>query len=122
MEIQLVKQKLSPATLKQACDAWFGDMVKITIDIKNNLIALGGDLHADAETLLLQQGSDPADIWGANFYPFLPASQRIEYTALINIRPRHDHPALEIQDPAVRRHIKQLVETLLLHPNEDLVP
>ena len=31
--------------------------------------AVGGELHADAEALLLEQGSQQKDLWGANYYP-----------------------------------------------------
>ncbi len=59
-------------------------------------MAVGGELHADAEALLLQQGSRQEDLWGGNFYPWLEADKRVEYTALINIRPSMDHPHMEV--------------------------
>ncbi|HYS05477.1 MAG TPA: DUF5674 family protein [Candidatus Dormibacteraeota bacterium] len=31
--------------------------------------SVGGELHADAEQLLLEQGSAQADLWGANCFP-----------------------------------------------------
>jgi len=47
----------------------FGDMVKYVVDVERGVVALGGELHADAEQVLLEQGSRQADLWGANYYP-----------------------------------------------------
>jgi hypothetical protein len=55
------------------------------VDIRRNILAGGGEMHADCEQHLLENGSEQDDIWGANWYP---AEQRIEYEALINISPR----------------------------------
>src|SRR3989338_5170429 len=44
---------------------------------------------------------DPiADLWGANYYPGLCASQCIEFTALINIGPRKAIEAWRFRTPA----------------------
>jgi len=61
-------------------------MVKIVVDVKRDVIAIGGALHADGEKVLLENGSRERDLWGANFYPGNPPEERIEYSALINIR------------------------------------
>jgi len=50
-------------------------------------MAIGGELHADAEALLLEQGSTQADLWGINLYHEKPAAEWIEFNSLINIRP-----------------------------------
>src|SRR2546425_1002593 len=65
----------------------FGDMVKYVVDVERGVVALGGELHADAEQVLLEQGSHQADLWGANYYPGHGREGCIELTSLINIRP-----------------------------------
>ncbi len=47
----------------------FGDMVKYVVDVERGVVALGGELAAGAEQVLLEQGSRQADLWGANYYP-----------------------------------------------------
>src|SRR3989449_11634574 len=47
----------------------FGDMVKYVVDVERGVVAVGGELHVDAEQVLLEQGSRQADLWGANYYP-----------------------------------------------------
>ena len=44
-------------------------MVKYVVDVERGVVAIGGELHADAEQVLLEQGSRQADLWGANYYP-----------------------------------------------------
>jgi hypothetical protein len=69
-DILIVKnQCLDAGTLRRLVDRFFGDMVKLVVDIKRQVVAVGGELHADAEALLLEDGSEQDDLWGANYYP-----------------------------------------------------
>ncbi|OFV94106.1 MAG: hypothetical protein A3G76_04015 [Acidobacteria bacterium RIFCSPLOWO2_12_FULL_65_11] len=57
---------------------------------------------------------DPiADLWGANYYPGLGASQCIEFTALINIRPAQGNRSMEIQDAGTRNAVGEIVHALV---------
>jgi len=120
-KITITATKISKSHLKEQCDHWFGDMVKLVIDVEKEVIAIGGELHADAEALLLVQGSDQADLWGANFYPWHSSDERIQYTALINIRPHQNNPSMEILDEAIQKKVTALIEKLVLSPDEELV-
>ena len=121
MDIYLTTTKINQETLRSLCDAWFGKMVKIVVDIEMKIIAVGGELHADAEHLLVQQGSQQSNLWGANFYPKNGPNERIEYTALMNIRPHQDNPSMEILSDAVKSCVKDIVERFLLNVYEKLV-
>jgi len=120
-EILIIAKQISPLHLKEQCDRWFGDMVKLVVDVEKKIIAIGGELHADAETLLLEQGSDQKNLWGANFYPWNPPDERISLIALINIRPHQDNPSFEILDEEIKQKVTATIETLILSPNEELV-
>lgn len=74
---------------------------------------MGGELHADAEQVLLTQGSSQADLWGANDYPGQGPDECIEYTALINIRPSQGNPGMEIQDAETRRFVGEIAHALI---------
>ncbi len=50
-------------------------------------MTIGGDLHADEETVLIEQGSQPKNLWGINFYPQEPRDRWIEFDSIINIHP-----------------------------------
>ena len=60
-------------------------MVKLVVDIKLKKMGVGGELHSDAEELLINEGSNQEIIWGANLYSYKSGNERLEYTSLINI-------------------------------------
>jgi hypothetical protein len=119
--IILTDKKITHLQLNESCSFWFGDMVKVTVDVEKKIVGIGGELHADAEQRLIEKGSRSEDIWGINFYPWLSSDNRIEYSALINIRPRQDNPSMELKNPDLRERIQQIVENLILGPDEKLV-
>lgn len=121
MNIKIIKEKITPAELKKICDAWFDEMAKIVVDLEQEKIAIGGELHADAEELMIEGGSKQENLWGANVYPFNKPANRIEFTALINIRPRQNNPSMEILDENIKDKIKDLVEKYVISPDEKLV-
>jgi hypothetical protein len=100
------------ATRKQLDEmlATLGSFIKLAIDIRRGILAGGGTLHADCEEVLLDDGSQQEDIWGADW---VPATQAIRYEALMNIRPRQHNPSMKILDPAVCARIAEIVPMLL---------
>ena len=113
MEIKILKTKISTKELKKIAEENYGEMTKGVVDLKQKVIALGGELHADAEALLLKKGSKQADLWGFNIYPAKSKSERIEYTSLINIRPKLGNRSIEIKDEVLRRQVRELVDLLV---------
>lgn len=111
--IVILRKPIERSELSRLVAAHFGDMVKIVVDLRRQVVAIGGELHADAEHLLLEQGSQQADLWGANYYPGRGAEGFLEYTALINIRPSQGNPAMEIQDAETCEAVRSIVERLV---------
>jgi hypothetical protein len=112
-DIVVVESPIAPHELRRLVEKFFVDMVKIVADLERGVVAVGGELHADAEGLLLDEGSRQEDLWGANYYPGRGAEECVEYTALINIRPAHGNRTMEIQDSRVRERVRDLVFRLL---------
>ena len=54
-------------------------MIKIVVDIRRRFLSGGGEMHADCESVLLDDGSEQDDLWGANWYP---TEQRIEFESV----------------------------------------
>lgn len=106
--------------LVKLASTWFKTFVKFVVDIKTGLMAVGGELHSDGFFLLLENGSDQSNLWGGNFFPYKPADQRIEFTSLINIRPRDDNVSMEIEDDNIREKVTMFVESLLMSPDDNL--
>jgi hypothetical protein len=111
--IVLTSEALDPAGVRRLVQALFGEMVKVVVDVRRGRAAVGGELHADGEQLLLEEGSEQADLWGANYYPGRGSEGCVEFTALINIRPAQGNPGMEIQDPEVRRLVGDTMSRVL---------
>ena len=104
MNIHLLTSKATSQPVQEML-AELLTMIKIVVDIRQGILAGGGEMHSDCESLLLDNGSKQVDLWGANWFP---ASQEIEFESLINIRPRDGNRSMIIQD----RELCQKVETI----------
>ncbi|MEK7516896.1 MAG: DUF5674 family protein [Patescibacteria group bacterium] len=113
MEIKLVTDSITKAELEELARARFGDMVKAVVDINKGIMAVGGELHADEEALLLEQGSKQENLWGINFYPDNSSGEWIEFNSMINIRPSQGNRSRGVEDESVRKSIREAVEKLV---------
>ena len=113
MEIKIIKRKISQSELQAIAKLNYGEMVKGVADIARKIVALGGELHADAESVLLDDGSKQKDLWGFNIYPNKAREQRLEYTSFINIRPVDKNTSLEIKDEGLRRKVRDVVDHVI---------
>lgn len=112
-EIVILEERIDPARLASLVAAWFEDMVKYVVDIERGVAAVGGEMHSDAEQLLLEGGSRQADLWGANYYPGRGREECIEFTSLINIRPSQGNRSMVVEDPATRERVRELTYSLI---------
>lgn len=112
-DIVIVARRIEPEELRRLVQLFFEDMVKYVVDIERRLAAVGGELHADAEQLLLQGGSRQVDLWGANYYPGKGREDCIEYTSLINIRPAQGNRTMLIADPSIRERVRDVTFDLI---------
>lgn len=109
----IVREAVSRAQLKILTQERFGDMVKAVVDCKRHIMALGGELHADEEQLLLEDGSEQQDLWGINLYPEKECSDWIEFDSMINIRPQQKNRSRRVEDPAMCSIIIEIVSRLV---------
>ena len=112
-DIVIVERRIEPAELARLVLLHFEDMVKYVVDVERRVAAVGGELHADAEQLLLQSGSRQADLWGANYHPGRGPEECIEYTSLINIRPAQGNRSMLVADPGLRERIREITFVLI---------
>ncbi len=85
-------------------------MIKIVVDIRQRILAGGGEMHSDCEAVLLDNGSEQDDLWGANWYP---NEQRVEFESLINIRPRLGNRSILIQSDDLRQKVESVTREIL---------
>jgi Protein of unknown function (DUF5674) len=112
-DILILSEPIPPADLATLVDRFFEDMVKYVVDVERGMVAVGGELHADAEAMLLADGSAQDQLWGANYYPGRGPDDCIEFTSLINIRPSQDNPSMEILSDDIRERVAAITFELL---------
>ena len=108
--ILIIRQPVTSEQLAQMSEAFGEPFIKLAVDVERQVLAGGGELHADCETALLEDGSQQQDIWGADWYPH---ERQVGFESLINIRPRQQNLALEVQDPTLRTRIETIIRQLL---------
>jgi hypothetical protein len=109
MAIEIVSKKISNTELKKLAEEFYENMVKAVVDVQREIMAIGGEMHADAEGVLLGEGSKRADLWGVNLYLDRPEADRIAYTSMINVRPRAGNSGMEVEDKALRDRIQTII-------------
>lgn len=112
-DIVIVDGRIDPGELARLARLFFEDMVKYVVDVERGVAAVGGELHADAEQLLLGSGSRQSDLWGANYYPGRGRDACIEYTSLINIRPSQGNRSMQIESAALRERVREITFALI---------
>jgi len=113
MTIKLVRDRITRSELKKLAEETFVEMVKAVADIRRGVIAIGGELHADAEAELIQDGSEQKDVWGFNIYLDGSFDEALEFTSLINIRPRDHNSSLQITRPEVSLKLVELAQRII---------
>ena len=113
MKIHLIEKPISSETLNLFAKENYETMVKGVVDLEKKVLALGGELHADAESYLLERGSAQADLWGFNLHIDKEKDQRIEYSSFINIRPGQGNRSLMVESPELRDEIRAVIDGLV---------
>jgi hypothetical protein len=112
--MEIIRKKATLIQLQKLAGERFGDMVKAVVDVERKIMAVDGELHADEEALLLEDGSCQKDLWGINLYPDLSGPDWLEYDSMINLRPSQGNRSRGVDDPAVKELIRQVVEGLVV--------
>jgi hypothetical protein len=103
--IHLLRKRATAQQIQEMLEA-LDIYIKLAVDMKRRVLAGGGALHADCEAVLLEDGSNQSDIWGADW---IPKTEEIKYEAFINIRPAQNNRAMTIQDKKIRHLFNDIV-------------
>lgn len=110
---QIITTSTDRSVLQALARACFGDMVKAVVDIERQIMAIGGELHADEEQLLLEQGSKQEHLWGINLYPDTVTDDWLEFDSMINLRPSQGNRSRGVDDSDVQKRIRSVVASLV---------
>ena len=107
--MHILQTPITRAELAALAENTFGDMIKCVADVKQNLLAVDAELHADLESMLLENGSEQDYLWGFNLYPDEIGDDFIEFDSLINIRSWQGNRSRDVEDENVREQIREIV-------------
>lgn len=113
MPIKVINEKISRQKLQQIATESFGELVKAVVDIEKGIMAIGGELHSDEESVLLEQSSLQENLWGINLYPNETKEKWVEFDSVINIRPLQGNRSRSIENPKIKEKIIRIVNTLV---------
>ncbi len=113
MTVQIVRASITRAELRSIAESQFGDIVKAVVDIRREIMAIGGELHSDEEAALLEDGSSQGDLWDVNLYPGESGESWIEFDSVMNIRPSQGNFSRGVEDPEKRAAILRVVSRLV---------
>ena len=115
MSIKIIKNPISKSELADIAKEEFGDLVKAVVDIEQEIMAVGGELHADEEVLLTEnEGSKRENTWDINIYPKKSEGEWIEFDSMINLKPIFGNRSRGVENDAIREKIKKIVEKLII--------
>ena len=109
MPIKIVRDPITRGEVEKVAKEFYEDLLKGVADIHRGILALGGEMHADAEKVLLEDGSEQKNLWGFNILLDKKKEESLVYESFINIRPRDNNKSLEVQSPEIRDQIQKIV-------------
>ncbi|MBF0511218.1 MAG: hypothetical protein HQL13_02710 [Candidatus Omnitrophica bacterium] len=83
--------------------------IKVVVDIRRGILSAGGEKHVDGEQLLLRDGSQQNDLWGAGLDL---ETNEMDFDSMINLRPSQN-TSREILDQRTRQQVEQITRALL---------
>ena len=114
MDTRIVKTKISRTELKQMAHAQYGDIIKAVVDVAQGIMGVGGELHVDIQSVLVEQeNSRGTDIWGINLYLEKSGDDFVEFDSMINLKPNVGNRTRNVEDEAIREKILEVVKRLV---------
>lgn len=115
IEIHLIKEPITRVKLREIAKERFGDLVKVVVDVKQEIMSVGGGFHSDEQVFLIEKcGSKGEDTWGINLYPDKSKNDMIEFDSVINLKPFQNNRSRSIENPQIREKIREIVTKLIL--------
>jgi len=108
MSVVILNHDLTSEDIQKAREE-YDTYIKITIDLDQELVAIGGEYHADAQEILIREYGGKKNIWGGG-YSLL--TKQFETNAMVNIHPE-TNPAMEILDPKIREEFLKIAREKL---------
>jgi len=104
----IIRAKVNTETREKVAEDFKG-YIKVVADVRRKIISAGGEKHVDGEQLLLQDGSNQVDLWGAGLDL---ETDEMDFDSVINLRPAQNR-SREILDSEIRQQVESISRFLL---------
>ena len=105
----VLDRKITPEEFERATEV-YEDYIKTVIDVKKEVLAVGGEYHIDWEEVLIEQGSKLENLYGGGYRV---STKEVEYMAMSNLKPSFGKVTYEIMDKDVRDKLYKLTKEYL---------
>jgi len=113
--MKIVKNKIQVAELWEMSKKMLPELVKATVDIEKEIMAVDAPMHSDLfEFLMKEENSEPKNLWGINIYPDIINDERIEFDSMMNIRPNLGNRSRYVESEEMRNKIISIVKKLVI--------
>lgn len=114
METRVVKDKISRAELRSLAHEQYGDVVKAVVDVAQGIMGVGGELHVDIQSLLIEREHSQGDAtWGINLYVEKAGDEFIEFDSMVNLKPASGNRSRNVENQETRDAIRRIVDRLV---------
>lgn len=114
MKIRVIRDHITRAELAHVAQEGFGNLVKAVVDVEQDIMAIGGELHSDEEVVLMEEAdSNREHTWGINLYPEKSGTDFIEFDSMINLKPALGNRSRGVEDVKMREKITAIVDRLV---------
>ena len=114
MEIRIVKDSITRDELRALAHEQYGDIIKAVVDIDQCIMGVGGELHVDIQSLLIEQDHSRGDTtWGINLYLDKVGDEFIEFDSMVNLKPASNNRTRGVESAEIRASIRNIVDRLV---------
>jgi|SRR3989339_1341035 len=111
--MKIIKEQITVEELKEMSQKMFGNIVKAVVDVEKEIMAVDGELHADEEMLLTEDGSKRENVWGINFHLNDLGNDFVEFDSMINLKPHLGNRTRGVDNEETRKKIIEVVNKLV---------
>jgi len=114
METRIVKDAITRAELRALAHEQYGDIIKAVVDVNTGVVGVGGELHVDIQSILIEkEGARGDTTWGINLYLDKTGDDFIEFDSMINLKPALGNKTRGVEDETIRQKIREIVDRVV---------
>ncbi len=114
METRIVKEEIRRDALRVLAHEQYGDIIKAVVDVERGIMGVGGELHVDIQSLLIEKEHSRGDMtWGINLYPDKTGDDFIEFDSMVNLKPAAGNRTRGVESEEVQAKIRGIVSQLV---------